>query len=478
MRHFRLRTQLITFLILQTAGVLALASFYLQWQMRRQIEEELALRLVTSAQTLAAIIPQAVETESLLSLLPGDEGSRTLRALRQWLLPLEQSARLSRLAVVNASGNVLYDSANELRLGDEYVRLRFDRAEFQRTLEGEATAAKLFHNREGEPFKAAYAPLLQQRNVAAVVCVEASATSLAAVNRTRQILLSLAGLSLLAVAVSGALFARLLTRPLESLTRAAERIGRGRPEVMPDVSGNQEIKILVDSMQQMQTAIVRREQHLRMMLGGVAHEIRNPVGGIRLFAGLLEPEAPLELQAHVQKILTETTRIEEIIRSFLAYARPSATNRERIQLREAIEEVWRKQALTRPEISWHVEIPPACMVNADRQQLHRILINLVENAAEAVANQGTISITAERVDREVWISIKDDGPGIADDIAERIFEPFFTTRARGSGLGLALARSLVEQNDGTIELIRDEGSSGGAHFRLKLPAWQDQQERL
>ncbi len=468
MFRLRIRTLLVLFLILQVSVVLGLAGFYLQWQLRRQLEAELAKRLISSANTAAHLVHSAVGTSAVISLLPGDEEARAIKSLQRWLLPLLKSGGLARVLIFDRNHRVYFDSQRQLPIGSEYVRLRFDENEINTAWQGEAVAAKLFVAAAAQPFKAAYAPLYENERIVALLGVEGSAAALAVVAETRNVLWSIALLGLLGAALSGLFFARRITGPLESLQKAATAIGAGVGEVNLNLKGTEEITILAATMEQMRAAIAQREQSLRLMLAGVAHEIRNPLGGIELHAGLLERDAPAELKARVQKIRVEVRRLENIVRDFLDYARPQESHLQNVLLRPIVEDLREHLQPQFPQIGWQIEIAEPLAVHADAEQLRRMLLNLLRNAIEAMANTGVLKISAAPHAREVAIDVIDSGPGVPAEVREKIFDPFFTTRAQGSGLGLALVRQLAEQNHGTIRL-RPAREGSGAHFQLVLP---------
>ncbi len=462
----RIRTQLIIFVIAQIGLLMALAGFYLQWQIQRLVEKELGARLITLAKIAAQTVEKTAEAWPVTSLQPGDEESRRMNELRRELQPLVKAGGLSRLLIFNAQDEIYFDSRRELAIGEKYVRLRFDAAEISQALVGEASSAKLFADAQGNPFKAAYAPAIEKNQIRAVIGVEGSAESLKAVAETRRVLWTIGILGLLVATVTGILFARQITRPLERLRQAAAAIGAGQTPDLLTIAGSDEVAFLAHTMEEMRHAIARREQNLRMMLAGVAHEIRNPLGGIELFAGLLEKDAPDALRPQVKKILHEVRQLNSIVQDFLEYAKPAESQRRRLELAPLVDEVREALGESARNIIWKVEIPAAGAVEADYSQTRRILLNLLRNAVEAMNGQGEIRIAAEEQNQTMAISIYDTGPGVPQEAAGKIFEPFFTTKAQGSGLGLALVQRLAEQNGGRIELAPSEN---GAHFRLILP---------
>jgi signal transduction histidine kinase len=462
----RIRTQLIIFVIAQVGLLMALAGFYLQWQMQRLVEKELGARLITLAKATAQTVTKMAAVWPVTSLLPGDEESRRMNELRHELLPFVETTGLSRVVIFNAQHEIYFDSRNELVIGQKYVRLRFDAAEISRAFNNEASSAKLFTEANGYPFKAAYAPLQEKNQIRAVVCVEGSAVSLQAVAETRRVLWTIGLIGLIIASFTGVLFARQITRPLERLRQAAIKIGAGQTPALENFSGSEEVAFLARTLDEMQHAIARREQNLRLMLAGVAHEIRNPLGGIELFAGLLEKDLPAAQRLQVQKILQEVRHLKAIVQDFLEYAKPAASAPQQIELQRLFREVRDTLGESAKAIIWKMEISPSIVVEADYSQARRMLLNLLRNAMEAMNGEGEIRIAAEEQKRFIAISIYDTGPGVPAELAEKIFEPFFTTKSQGSGLGLALVQRLAEQNAGYVEFVPNEK---GAHFRLILP---------
>jgi nitrogen fixation/metabolism regulation signal transduction histidine kinase len=406
---------------------------------------------------------QVAETP-VLALLPGDEQSRTALRLRREFETFVTLGGLSRLLIADTQQRIFFDSRGELAIGSEYVRLRFDTAEISRALSGEPTAAPLFYDNDNQPFKAAYAPL---RERAGVVCVEASAASLIAVRETRNMLLTIGGLAIIGAALSAGILSRQVTRPLEKLKQAAESIGRGDYNTVVEKSGSSEVAFLAQTLEDMRQAIIQRQQRQQMMLAGIAHEIRNPLGGIELFAGLLQKKSSVELQPDLEKIIHEVRQLKKIVQDFLEYARPSTPQRRRVFLAGAVDEARELLGNLSDGIVWQLDVAARFVVEVDADHLRRMLLNLLRNACEAVAEQEAreIKIVATHGDKNIDLVIEDNGPGIAADHRDKIFEPFFTTRHDGTGLGLALVKLLSEENGGRVELLNGER---GAAFRLSL----------
>jgi PAS domain S-box-containing protein len=215
------------------------------------------------------------------------------------------------------------------------------------------------------------------------------------------------------------------------------------------------------------------------MAAVVAHEIRNPVAGIAAGVEYLSrnaPEGSLEFEG-AALIQEEIKRVNRILEDILFVARPLQLNLSYEDLSIIIKNVIQRsqpqikesQIIVRCE---HEENLP--LLNVDGQRLEQVLSNLIINATQAMKNGGQILLetgidsTQDGPGQEkVVITITDTGPGISVDVRQRIFEPFFTTKARGTGLGLSVARRIIEAHNGTISFESKEGQ--GTRFMIELP---------
>jgi signal transduction histidine kinase len=216
---------------------------------------------------------------------------------------------------------------------------------------------------------------------------------------------------------------------------------------------------------------------LGRLSAGVAHEIRNPLAGIRTAAEILrrrvEPDA--DLVRFTDVILEETARLDRIVESLLQFAKPPEPRRAPVRVADLLERA-RDLAVGRASergitirVLAHSTLPEPL---ADRDQILQVLLNLLLNAVEASADGGEILVTAIAETREepalLRLVIRDGGPGVPSSIRERIFDPFFTTKPGGTGLGLSISRNILHRHGGSLRVESEPGQGARAIVTLPL----------
>jgi signal transduction histidine kinase len=226
------------------------------------------------------------------------------------------------------------------------------------------------------------------------------------------------------------------------------------------------------------------------MAAAIAHEVKNPLAGIEVMAGILKrqlTESP-DAQNILADIIKEAKMANVIVQEVLAFVRPLRLQVEDVSVADVV-----RDAVTMAEshsqkgkIAIRVDVPESLRpIQGDPHQLRQIFTNFVTNAFEAMNGAGTIEITAVAIEGEeesttaeqtpgpmVMLTITDTGPGIPPEVIDRIFSPFFTTKPQGSGLGLAIVRKIVDAHDGRIDVGQRPG--GGTVFRVTLPVRSQQ----
>jgi signal transduction histidine kinase len=226
--------------------------------------------------------------------------------------------------------------------------------------------------------------------------------------------------------------------------------------------------MLRDTLEEMRKALRARDEEREILLAGIAHEVRNPLGALDLFAGLLAEELQGRPEAaHVARIRSELSALSKVVEEFLDYARARPPVREEVDLPRLLGEVADLAQPLAAERNVSLSIEGAGEVRADPDQVRRAALNLVRNAVEAAPPGSVVEIAARTRDGEAAIEVADRGPGLSAEAKDRLFRPFFTTKEGGTGLGLALAKKVADAHEGALALEDRDG--GGTVARLVLP---------
>ncbi|MBD9361305.1 nitrogen regulation protein NR(II) [Methylomonas sp. EFPC1] len=223
--------------------------------------------------------------------------------------------------------------------------------------------------------------------------------------------------------------------------------------------------------------LLAQQNTSRMLVRGLAHEIKNPLGGLRGAAQLLDLELQdPELKEYTQIIIAESDRLQDLMDKMLGPNKPA--HKSQLNIHEVLERVRHLVTVEAAHgIMLHTNYDPSIPeIFADKNQLIQAILNIVRNAVQAVQNHGVITIKT-RVQRHmtigrkrykltVKIDIIDNGPGIKPELMGQIFYPMITGRAEGTGLGLSIAQSLINQHNGLIEC---ESEPGNTVFSIYLP---------
>ena len=432
-----------------------------------RLENALAQRLIT----VAGVVSHAVNPRVAL-LDEGDDETRTHQRAQTELVTAARRAAVERIVVAQFEGHrALVDSAERLRVGREYGRARFDRVELERVAAGESAASVLFNGPRGRPYKTGYAPFHDRdgRRVG-FVAVEAPVDYTRALGELRFNLAAGTAIALVALVLAAIYAARTVADPLAELSAAARQIGAGDLETPIPGHGPTEAVVLAETMRTMAGSLKARDEELQMMLAGIAHEVRNPLGGIELFGGLLKEDLDGDpRQRHVDKILKELGTLSMVVNDFLHFARrtePEPRPTSAYDLLFEVVGVAEKAAQDR-EVQLDFDAPTDLEVDVDPESMKRALLNLIVNGIQAVPSAtGRVHVQATGDAARVVFTVEDNGAGVAPDQRAQIFQPFFTTKQKGTGLGLALVHKTVVQHGGEIRV--EQASLGGARFVVTL----------
>ena len=461
--------------------VLVLVLSLLSWRGARGAVTESLNRELISVTTLAA---STINPATARFLLPGDESTRTYQRLQAKLKAIQAATGSVRVLLLGDDEKVRADADGELPVFGVAPRVALDRAEFERARAGQPSVSVPFEDDSGRRYLAAYARVPEPPRgddlgvgdgPAMVLVLEAPASLLDATDRVAKYLALLAALAVIAVFGFAALVARTLTSRLTALAEQADRLGQGQlaaPLKVPP--GNDEVSLLGHTLEEMRRALLERDRERQMMLAGIAHEVRNPLGGMELFSGLLEEsiaeldvagETREELASHAARVRKELRYLTGVVNDFLDFARDAPIARELVDVTALLEDVRSLSASTSRAtitVDSHVAEP----FPLDRGRIKEALLNLVENALAASSVDDSVCLRARRVESTLILEVEDSGKGMDEATASRAFTPFFTTRERGSGLGLPLVRKFARDHGGDATL--ESAPSAGTKVTLRL----------
>jgi signal transduction histidine kinase len=263
-----------------------------------------------------------------------------------------------------------------------------------------------------------------------------------------------------------------LGRIIMAYSEVTERLQHSQDQLQQTVEG------LRRELSEKSRLLERRNRlaALGEMAAGMAHEIRNPLGGIQLYASLLARDVadrPESLQL-VSRISGGVKRLEGLVSQVLQFTREITASPAPMDLAEVVDQAVEMAGGTLRERSIACDLsgPRPLSVQADPVLLGQAILNLLLNASDAIGERsgGAIRLNWSGADdgavRQFRLVVQDNGPGIAPEILDRVFNPFFTTKETGTGLGLAIVHRITEAHEGTISVANAE--AGGARFEMRV----------
>lgn len=462
----RIRNKLVITFVLFVTIFVGGTGWFLYRAIKDSLDDELGGKLVAIAQSATT----QINGMFVMQLAPGDEETLTYANLLNKLRKIKDATDVKRVYIFDRENRSLVDVNTDISIGAEYIKLKFDRAELQSLWRGNSVHTVLFKGDDGVYYKSGYAPIAVNGEIVAAVGVDTSATFMRSIKRFRGNVVTFAIVSMMMTIAIGFLFARTITRPIHKLVKAADEIGRGNFDDEIHIHSTDELGYLGNAMENMRTGIIERDNQLRMMLAGVAHEIRNPLGGIEIFAGLLAGELEGDSKEHTRKIIREVRNLNAIITEFLEYARPAEPVKREVVVGSVIGEAYFLLAPEFDKSDARFVKKLDCedvAIFVDPEQMKRVFVNVFKNALQVITDGGKLTVSGQIKDDFVEIMVSDTGPGIPPEDLDRIFEPFFTTKEKGVGLGLSIVKKIVENNGGKIAVESELGKS--ATFTISLP---------
>ncbi len=456
----KLSWKLVLFTVILILFVTAAITYPIYWQTRQALENQLTNHLEQNIQ----LVREQIDT-SLVNLLADYPELNSVRDSLETKLNW-QAGKFSAQAIylIDASGRLLVIAGNE---ESALQSATLHAVEIASARNDQVTSSPLFADRTGQYYKSVFTKITGNNSQSVVLGLDAGADFLEITGKLRNQILSLTAIILIISIGLVLLLARTMTKPLENLTKYAEAIGQGRSDLPVLNHRRDEIGFLSRTIQTMYGKISQREKENKQFLASVAHEIRNPLGGMKINAELLLEDTDNLTNAtkYATAIAREVDRLALIVDSFLAYARPIETNLIICDLNELLQQVISE--LQRDFPSAKITVSGQARVKVNPGKIRLCLLNLIRNGLEAVPEAPAIKINITNKPGQTEIRFFNAGMPIAPEIQSQIFEAFFSTKPDGIGLGLAITKSLVEQHGGQIYL--DHSNTSGTEFVLILP---------
>ena len=462
-----LRVQLIVLsqaLVLLACLPVAFGGF---WLSRRELEDELAHRLIGLAQSYAAHLELTHDAGRLQRLQP--DSVATHGRLQSELVQFRDATRLGRVRVIDTELRVLVDSNSP----DTIIRafdLEPERVEIDQVLQaGTATTSLRFEAEDGSIMQRGFAALQADGKVIGAVVAEGSAPFFARMQKfalmlSIYLLVTMAGVALLTYRYSHRLIV-----PLGRLLKVTMRLEEGALHTTVPPLGPNEIGDLAQAIERMRAALAARDAQTQMLLAGIAHEVRNPLSGMELFVGLLEEELRGDAVAHekVERVRRELDYLKRVVEEFLAYSRDVRASTTRFAGRDLLLEVSESCGCAAQAAGVRLVVGPVQLeLTADREMLRGAIVNVVLNAIQASRQGGVVRLELEQAGSFRTVQVVDGGRGMSAEVLAKAVQPFFTTREKGTGLGLALAQKVAERHGGRLVVRSEEGVGTTVQFSL------------
>jgi len=450
----KLRSRILILVVSLLLVVLTSLAVPLYWYTRSALEDELDQHLVTILRMVSANIDR-----ELISLLAAEPDLNRVRQAVELNLANQVVEGIRGVALYRAGRQLAYTGA-----------LPIEKAQILTTgnAAGQPVISDLYRIDDSGYIKSGTIDIIladQQITIAVWV----GADFMTFVDQLIGSLFWIFILTIIAAISLAFIFSRSLIRPVIRLADYTEAISKNIYTEPVYLNRRDELGTLNTALVDMHHEIRNNEQQNKELLSSIAHEIKNPLGGIEIYTGLLEEELPdnADHKEYLSKIISELQNLKRIILEYLDYARPPKSNLQYQKIDTIISDA---VSILKPELEMkniHCNIVGEGQVVTDESKMRRVLVNLLKNSIEAVERDGQIDISIDEDSENVKIAIRDDGEGIAEAAKAKIFQPHYSTRDRGYGLGLAIVSTIIDELNGTI-VVKSEINQG-AEFLITLP---------
>ncbi len=379
--------------------------------------------------------------------------------------------------------NILTDNVKRMRISNAFLfndnmqilisvnqeisdaRLLLNRSEISELTSGKGIISTPFKAQDGQWYLWGFYRL----NDHYYLGIQESATRLARLDELSLMFLVI-GIAGIVIVVGGSWFvARAIISPINKLANFSSDIGSGhfKTEIPENITG--ELAVLRDALVKMRDDLEQMQKDKENIFAEIAHEIRNPLGGIELLAGLVreETDPSSKNNVYLNKILEEVQSLKSQITAYLDYSRPLTPEPQEINLDQLCGELNGLFLNQMEEKKIRLEYRNRLdTIRFDKQHLRQILINLVANSIEAIGREGIVTVESYQKTDHSYITVSDSGHGIKKEDLANLFKPFFTTRKKGTGLGLSVCKKLCGENNAEISVLNN--ADKGCTFQIMM----------
>jgi signal transduction histidine kinase len=430
---------------------------------------------------IAYLVAQNLEPQLPVQLQPDFFDTHPSRALSKQLNSFLKAGVLENIILLNQQGTVLLDATGEAVPGFKSSWLQGQ----EPFLSKHGLRPRVLPLQKGD-FGLLHQAVLLPLTPALFLEVDANPHYLEVLNEFTRVSLALGLLGLCVSGMAGVFLARRVLQPLNLVFKMSGDIMRGEYPHPGKIIRSDELGHWVQLMgamfrkihdREMELKLLRQKaenqtEEMKMVAGGIAHEVRNPLGVILGQADRIQKKAgqlDQDLQAAAQKIQSQVQALNIVVAKFLDFSRSFQLNRLSFSLPELLIRV--SQDLTDQALKQKVDIcrdfGPCETLCADWNLLYNSFYNLALNSLQAMPQGGTLIFRIRQILNKALVEVEDSGPGIAPENLPKLFKPFFSTKSEGTGLGLAFTEKVFRAHGGQIEALNRP--EGGAVFRIILP---------
>ena len=458
-KNISFRTRIILIFCSITVVLVAVLARFSYVTVRETYLNQLGRKL----QLATSVAANEVNPQHLRYLTPKGSGSFVDSYYRESVQHARQIVQAEEVFLFDKELKLLVSTDSSASKGFEDPILVLNRQEIQRIETGDISISSPFKGNDRQWYLWGFKRLDSDHWLG----IRENAVELAVIERLSWVIWAIGMLGVALMVAGSAVLARTLAVPVDKLVQFSRVLEKGnwQAELPEGIHG--ELKSLGKAMDQMRLGLIAKQTEKEHMLAQIAHEIRNPLGGIELLAGLMEEDLKTANKnpEYARRIREEIASLKTLINNYLAFGRPGPAQPQWIDVRESIRQV--KEVIQHTLDEKQVTLScngEACRMWFDPQHFKQILINLVTNSAQALNAGGLVTIRSGVSDNAVRVDVTDNGPGIAQEQIAMVFEPFFTTGPNGSGLGLSISRKLCHENKSTLTV--ENNPDGGCTFSI------------